>query len=472
MLHVLHLMKMREMNTMRPSEGLMVGVPGELRGFENAWKKYGKLKWERLFQPAADLCKKGYKVHPSLATAIAKNALNITNSNSLGEIFTRNGKMLVEGDIVKRPVYGKTLEEIGKSGGADIFYNGKMSKTVVKDINGEGGIFTLDDLKEYIAGDVKPVIAYLGHMNGAKIITPPPPAGGGAVMSEALQILSGYNFKPSDLKDHPGLTYHRMIEAFKFAHASLTYLGDPRYMKDANKVVEKMVDQTHSNNLRKFIDNRTHPVKYYGPINYRTDVTSGTTHLSVVDADGNGVSLTSSINKYFGSKIRSKKLGIIYNDQLADSMNHWVNEYGLVPDNFLPHRKPLSLACPAIIVDKDDNLQMVIGAAGGRYIPTTLAQVIMNYYWFGLNLKNAVARPRLHSQLFPEMVLVEENFSHKLIKKIKRFGHRYVTNDTALFTGTPTQIMGVVQVIVREKSGKLLALADYRKGGIADGYKK
>ncbi|EDO42587.1 predicted protein [Nematostella vectensis] len=450
-----------EMNTMRPSEGLMVGVPGELRGFEKAWKKYGKLKWERLFQPAADLCKKGYKVHPSLATAIAKNALNITNSNSLGEIFTRNGKMLVEGDIVKRPVYGKTLEEIGKSGGADIFYNGKMSKTVVKDINGEGGIFTLDDLKEYIAGDAKPVIAYLGHMNGAKIITPPPPAGGGAVMSEALQILSGYNFKPSDLKDHPGLTYHRMIEAFKFAHASLTYLGDPRYMKDADKVVKKMVDQTHSNNLRKFIDNRTHPVKYYGPINYRTDVTSGTTHLSVVDADGNGVSLTSSINKYFGSKIRSKKLGIIYNDQLADSMNHWVNEYGLVPDNFLPHRKPLSLACPAIIVDKEDNLQMVIGAAGGRYIPTTLAQVIMNYYWFGLNLKNAVARPRLHSQLFPEMVLVEENFSHKLIKKIKRFGHR-----------TPTQIMGVVQVIVREKSGKLLALADYRKGGIADGYKK
>ncbi|XP_031556156.1 glutathione hydrolase 1 proenzyme-like [Actinia tenebrosa] len=472
MLHVLHLMKLREQSTMKPSEGLLVGVPGELRGFEKAWKRFGKLKWKDLFQPAADICKKGYKVHPSLATAIAKNALNITTSEGLSEIFTHNGRVLAEGDVIKRPVYGKTLEMIGKSGGADILYNGKFSKDIVNEINSEGGIFTLDDLKKYEAIEREPLKADIGHMDGAKLLSVPPPAGGGAVMSQALQILSGFNFTKKDMEENPGLTYHRIIEAFKFAHASLTFLGDPKFVGDTTKTVQKMLDSKQSKRLRDMIDGKTHPVRYYGPINYQLDVTSGTTHLSIVDEEGNGVSLTSSINKYFGSKIRSKKYGIIFNDQLADAMNHWVNEFGLVPDSFKAHRKPLSLSCPAILLDKNDDLQMVIGAAGGRYIPTTLAQVFMNYYWFGDSLKDAVAKPRLHSQLFPEMVLVEENFPNKLVNDIRKYGHRYVTNDTALFTGTPGQIMGVVQVIARKKNGELLALADYRKGGIAAGYKK
>ncbi|KXJ15360.1 Gamma-glutamyltranspeptidase 1 [Exaiptasia diaphana] len=378
--------------------------------------------------------------------------------------------MLKEGDLLKRPVYAKTLKMIG-SASADIFYNGDFTEEIVKEINAEGGIFSVDDLKEYKSVDEKPLEANIGHMNGSKLLSVPPPAGGGAVMSQALEILSGFNFSKADMENNPGLTYHRMIEAFKFAHASLTYLGDPKFVEKNSEVIKKMLDPKYSEELRRKIDAKSHGIKYYGPINFVTPITSGTTHLSIIDKDGNGVSLTSSINKYFGSKIRSKKYGIIFNDQLADAMNHWVNEYGLIPDSFKPHRKPLSLATPAMILDKNDDLQMVIGAAGGRYIPTTLAQVFMNYYWFGDSLKDAIAKPRLHSQLFPEMVLVEENFDGKIINEIKKYGHRYVTNDTALFTGTPAQIMGVVQVIVRKKNGELLALADYRKGGIAAGFK-
>lgn len=468
--HLMYDWKRREEKTNIPGEGEFVGVPGELRGFEIAWKKYGRLPWEDLFAPAIEIATEGFNATPVLIAAIDKNALNVSNDAGLRELFKPNGEFLKLGDLVKRTKYGKTLQRIAESGGSDIFYNGDMAEQIVKDLNSIGSKITLQDLKNYKASENKALVSDMPGVEGYKICTVPPPAGG-VTLINILNILKGFNFGPDDIKKRPVLTYHRMIEAFNFAAAKVTYLTDPAFNSSVNEVVDKMMNFEDGERLRLKIDNKSHQYDYYGPINYHIDVTEGTTHLSVLDKDGNAVSLTTSINKYFGSKLRSTKLGIIYNDNLWDAINLWVNEFNLEADTMKPRKRPMSLASPSIVLDKAGNVRMVIGAAGGKYIATALAQVLMNYYWFRDNLKDAVSKSRLHSQLFPDMVLVEPNFPQKIIKGLSKYGHKYITNDTTLITGTPQQIMGVVQLVVREDNGNILALADYRKGGVAAGYR-
>ncbi|KAJ7383858.1 hypothetical protein OS493_025734 [Desmophyllum pertusum] len=467
--HLMFEWKERETKTNVPGEGEWIGIPGELRGFEIAWKKYGRLPWKDLFQPAIKIATEGFLATPALLAAVEKNAPNVTNDPGLSELFKPNGKFIKDGDTIKRTKYGKTLQKIAE-GGADVFYTGEMAKQVVKDLRSVGSKISLKDMKNYYATEVKALETSLPGVKGYKILTVPPPAGGVALI-DILNILKGFNFGPDDIKKRPALTYHRMIEAFNFVAARETYLTDPDYSDKGDEIVREMLDPEEGEALRKKIDHKSHPYDYYGPVNYHIDVTDGTTHLSILDEEGNAVSLTTSINKYFGSKIRSTELGIIYNDQLWDAVNLWVNEFNLEVDSLKPRKRPMSLASPSIILDEAGNVRMVIGAAGGKYIATALSQVLMNYFWFGDSLKDAVSKPRLHSQLFPNMVLVEPNFPKKYIKRLKRYGHTHITNDTTLFTGTPQQIMGVVQLVVREDNGELLALADYRKGGVAAGYR-
>lgn len=458
----------RDQKTGNSGEGEFLGVPGELRGFEVAWKKYGRLPWKDLFRPAIEIATKGFPATPALELAVSLNQRIINNDPGLSELLKPNGRFIKKGDPIKRTKYGKTLQRIAE-GGADEFYSGQMAKQVIKDFKSIHSKITLQDLKDYKAVEVKPLEAPFPGVKGYKILTSPPPAGGAALIN-ILNILNGFNFSADDMKERPILTYHRMIEAFNFVAAKETYLADPRFSDKTDEVVKEMLDPNKGEELRKLIDDKTHPCDYYGPINYHIDVTDGTIHLSVLDKDGNAAAITTSINKYFGAKIRSKELGIIYNDQLLDAVNMWVTEYHLEPDSFIPRKRPLSMASPSIILDEAGNVKMVFGAAGGKYIATTLAQVLMNYFWFGENLKDAVSKPRLHSQLFPNMVLVEPNFPKKFIKGLKRYGHKRITDDTTLFTATPKQMIGVVQLVVRE-NGELLAIADHRKGGIVAGYR-
>ncbi|XP_078352781.1 glutathione hydrolase 1 proenzyme-like [Oculina patagonica] len=466
--HILAQFTERDQKTGNSGEGEFLGVPGELRGFEVAWKKYGRLPWKDLFQPAIEIATKGFPANAALELAVSLNQRIITNDPGLSELFKPNGRFIKKGDPIKRTKYEKTLKTIAELG-ADEFYTGEMAKQVIKDFKSIHSKITLKDLRDYKAIEVEPLEAPLPKMKGYKILTSPPPAGGAALIN-ILNILNGFNFSAADMKDRPILTYHRMIEAFNFVAAKETYLTDPRFSDKTNEVVKEMLDPEKGEELRKLIDGKTHPADYYGPINYHIDVTDGTIHLSVLDEEGNAAAITTSINKYFGAKFRSKELGIIYNDQLLDAVNMWVTEYHLEPDSFKPHKRPLSMASPSIILDDTGNVKMVFGAAGGKYIATTLAQVLMNYFWFGDSLKDAVSKPRLHSQLFPNYVLVEPNFPKKYIKGLKKFGHKHITNDTMLFTATPKQMIGVVQLVVRE-NGEILALADHRKGGIVAGYR-
>lgn len=461
--------KERERKKNIAGEGEFIGVPGELRGFEMAWKKYGRLPWRKLFQPAIEIAMNGFPANHALVNAVRINWLNVTHDFGLRELFRKNGRKIKEGDVIKRTKYGKTLRKIADSG-ADLFYTGKMAKKIVKDVRSIGSCISLTDLKDYRATEVKPLEVSLPGVKGYKLLTVPPPAGGAALIN-ILNILKGFNFSANDMKHHPVLTYHRMIEAFNFVAAKQTYLTDPVFDEDVKEVVKEMLDPERSEQIRRLINGETHSFDYYGPINYNTDITDGTTHVSVLDAEGNAVSLTTSINKYFGAKLRSPKLGIIYNDQLLDTYeNVRLKEFKLAIDELKPYKRPVSLASPSIILDEAGDVKMVFGAAGGKYIATALAQVLMNHFWFGESLRDAVSKSRLHSQLFPNLVLVEKDFPKQYIDELKRFGHK-ITNDTVKITGTPFQIVGVVQLVYREKDGEILALADHRKGGGPAGYR-
>lgn len=461
--------KERERKKNIAGEGEFIGVPGELRGFEMAWKKYGRLPWRKLFQPAIEIATNGFPANHALVNAVRINWLNVTHDFGLRELFRKNGRKIKEGDVIKRTKYGKTLRKIADSG-ADLFYTGKMAKKIVKDVRSIGSCISLTDLKDYRATEVKPLEVSLPGVKGYKLLTVPPPAGGAALIN-ILSILKGFNFSANDMKHHPVLTYHRMIEAFNFVAAKQTYLTDPVFDEDVKEVVKEMLDPERSEQIRRLINGETHSFDYYGPINYNTDITDGTTHVSVLDAEGNAVSLTTSINKYFGAKLRSPKLGIIYNDQLLDTYeNVRLKEFKLAIDELKPYKRPVSLASPSIILDEAGDVKMVFGAAGGKYIATALAQVLMNHFWFGESLRDAVSKSRLHSQLFPNLVLVEKDFPKQYIDELKRFGHK-ITNDTVKITGTPFQIVGVVQLVYREKDGEILALADHRKGGGPAGYR-
>ncbi|KAL9980030.1 hypothetical protein ACROYT_G008566 [Oculina patagonica] len=460
--------------------GLAVGVPGELRGLEAAWKKYGKLPWKELFKPAIHIAKKGFIIPETVAIAINIWKDQLMKDKTFRRDFTRNGKLLTKGDLLKRPQLAKTLQLIARSGSAEPFYNGPMSKTLVKEVRAAGGVLTLKDLKNY---QVKFRPALKSKLDDMTLLSTPPPTAG-PVLALTLNILDGFKLRQKDLDENPVRTYHRIIEAFKFAYKYRSMLADPDYEKDVNKTVKEMMSTKLADNIRHLItDTRTHVQDYYGS-RYHVPIKTGTTHLAVLAANGDAVSLTSTVNGYFGAKFLSNKLGFVYNNEMDDfSSPNVTNEFGLPPSpvNFIkPGKRPQSSAVPAMVLDKKGNVLMTIGAAGGTIITTSVAQAIMNYFWFKKNLQTAITMPRVHDQLYPNSVFAETKFPPEIVNGLKALGHKVKVSDVS---------HGVVQGIVRnrykfklvESHGRrkgyvyslipqIYAESDYRKGGLPAGY--
>jgi len=450
------------------TQGETILVPGVMRGLEHAHKKFGKLRWAQLFEPAIDLCQKGFRIHAALGHAIEKKRPYIMSNPGLKELYAPQGKLLLEGDVLKRPKLGETYKKLAKEG-ADAFYTGSMAAQIVKDIQTAGGFITLTDLSGYRAIERGPLRT---RVKGLELLTTPPP-GSGALISLALKIMAGFNWTRDDIQnpDKRSLTYHRIIESLKFAYAPFTYLGDPKFTNHTKEVLKYMLDDKIADNFRARIDNVSHTVNYYGPHSTaKPEDKRGTSHISVLGPDGGAAAITSTINAYFGSKLRSTKLGIIYNNELADFSEFWPSVYNLEKDKKIPGKRPMSKSSPTIFLDKKKNVKGVFGAAGGFFIPSCLTMSIANWLFFRDNIKEAVTRPRLHCQLFPPTVVYEPTFPADLIPKLQSYSHAYVTNSTYDVSGQLNAIMGVVQAIVREDDGRISAEADYRKGGKPAGY--
>ncbi|KAL3872307.1 hypothetical protein ACJMK2_040240 [Sinanodonta woodiana] len=399
--------------------GMAIAVPGEIKGLHNIWKIGGKLPWKHLFQPTIKLCRDGFKVGQTLADSIQSTSHFYRNHANLREMVTnpQTGTYYRKGDIMRRPKLAATLEIIANEG-PDAFYNGSLSVNITQDIQDAGGIITEDDLRGYTAIQKDPLIITLHDQS--KVFSPPPPSSG-AVYQLILNILDGYNYTDTSIKTDQDATvfWHRVVEAFKHAYSQRTHLGDDdveneNFKSHIKELVRNMTSLEYGkSNRAKINDNRTFGTDYYEPqFDVKTD--HGTSHVSVLGPNGDAVSITSTINLFFGSKVVGSRTGILFNDEMDDfSTPNTINAFGVPasPANFIkPGKRPLSSMTPSVVIGPDNDVRLVVGASGGTSITTATALVTIETLWLKWGIKEAIDFPRIHHQLVPQTVDVERGF--------------------------------------------------------------
>lgn len=444
---------------------MSIAIPGEIQGLWEAHKRFGKLPWRTLFQPTIKMCLEGYPLAPDTAEAIQGSAKLVkANFSELYDYLwnKKTNDWYKEGEIIKNPRLAKTLQIIADKG-ADEFYTGDLAKDIVADIQDAGGNITLEDLKNYRAR-VEPALNML-TTDGYRAFTTPLPSSG-AVYLYMLNILEGYNMSKADLRNTKASvkTYHRLIEAMKFAYAVRSYMGDDMFLPNMTQLVQNITNIESGMLTRKMITYKTHNYKYYGPA-FTIPEKTGTSHLSVLAPNGDAVGITSTINLWFGSKVRGKRTGIIFNNEMDDfSTPNTTNDFGIPasPANFIkPGKRPMSSMCPSVLVnDKDGEVQMIIGASGGSHIITSAAFVSAESLWLGRSINESIRYPRLHHQLIPDHIDVEHGFPKEIVDGLKARGHKIKNVAKA-----GSRVQGILR-----KSDLIYASADYRKEGTVAGW--
>uniref|UniRef100_A0A672KWR0 Gamma-glutamyltransferase 5a n=1 Tax=Sinocyclocheilus grahami TaxID=75366 RepID=A0A672KWR0_SINGR len=415
--------------------GLFIAVPGELRGYELAHKRHGRLPWKELFEPSIKLAWEGFPIGRALAETIKDNENMILNNVCICqfEVFCNsNNTILKENDIIRFPQLAVTYRRIAEKG-PDVFYDGSLTQNIVDDINA--------------AVCIK---LYIFHAPDAPF--------GGPVLALILNILKGYNLSSSNVStaENKLLTYHHIIEAFRAAYEERSKLGDP-HGENITDFIRKMTSDSFADYIRSEIKDDTEQNRYDEQEENIVPDDFGTSHLSIIAEDGSAVAVTSSINERFGSKVMSRSTGIIFNNQMQDFTDfHFEKSHNLIK----PGKRPLSSMSPTIILDKlNKQVKMVVGASGGTQITTAVAQVILNYMFFDYDVQKAVTEPRAHNQFNPNKTLVEDGFDENVTDGLKLKNHII----------SKTSSIGKVQAVVREKD-TICAASDPRKGGYPDGY--
>lgn len=431
--------------------GLSVGVPGELRGLEEAHRRWGKLPWNRLVQPSVDLAN-GWKVDKELGKRIPWYGPLMLYDPDWSSIFAPKGSFLREGDMIRRTNYSRTLAVIG-SEGAGAFYEGPIADSIVRKVRSTGGIITHADLANY---KVKVGRALEGTYRGMHVYTTHAPTSG-PVLLHMLNLLENFDLVA---EGWTGLNVHRIVEAIKFGFAARTKLSDPAFNDNTPIATKAFADLVFAN----FTDDMTHPPKYYNP-EYDIDIDHGTSHTSVIDQDGMVVSLTSTVNLIFGSKVLDPETGVILNDEMDDfSLPGQPNAFGLWPSPYNypePGKRPLSSTAPTIVEHPNGTFFIALGGSGGTRIFPSILQVILNIDW-DMNVSEAVERGRLHNQLYPQEVDADDVYPAAGLDALRERGHNVVVSDV-------NRVAGAIQAVV-QRGGKISAASDSRKNGIAAGY--
>ncbi|XP_056275149.1 gamma-glutamyltransferase 5a [Pseudoliparis swirei] len=417
-----------------------IGVPGEIRGYEQAHKLYGKLPWATLFQPTIQLAREGFPI--PLIQGRYISYIDSNQTKPLRELYTdKDGNLMKSGDIVKFEKLAHTLEMIANQG-PDAFYTGRIAEDLIHDIQEAGGSLTVQDLASYRVTVTDAWVVPLGEY---KMYIPPPPAGG-VILSFILNLMKGYNLNSTSLIGERTLLYHRLIEAFKFSNGLKKYIRDPGFSSE--KIAKKLTEDSFAKYIRSLISsNQTHGPKYYNVTPHLDSM--GTTHVSVLAEDGSAVSVTSTINHIFGSKIMSPRTGVILNNQLSDFCGR--------EDSIFPGQHPPSSMTPAVLKSKSRTL--VIGATGGNMITTAMVSALMNRCWFGKSLKEAIAAPILYVN--PQNVVgFEPNFDENVITALVALRHKQ---------RVVSRYYNVVNAVEKE-DGCICAVSDARKLGEAAGY--
>lgn len=397
------------------------GVPGTVRGLELAHKKYGRKAWAGLLQPAVDLARKGYPVSYSLSESFKGRVSDLLSRFPESKrIFLKDGAFYEMDELLQQPELARTLERIAKLG-PDEFYLGETGKRLAAEMEKAGGLITLADLEQYRAVERKPVE---GDYKGYHVITSPPPSSGGVGILQMLGMLDNSGYERSG----PGsaASIHYVAEVMRRYYADRSeYLGDPDFFQ------VPMFGLLNTDYIRKRaagID-RDHatPSDQLGPGQLPSRESTETTHYNVVDADGNAVAVTYTLNGGFGNGVTVPGLGFLLNNEMDDfaAKPGEPNMFGLVQGEsnaIAAHKRPLSSMTPTIVTH-DGKLEMLLGAPGGSRIITAVLQVFLNVVDFGMNVQEAIDAPRFHHQWKPDRLEFEKGFSPDTIALLKARGH-------------------------------------------------
>jgi gamma-glutamyltranspeptidase/glutathione hydrolase len=404
-----------------------IGVPGSVAGMAYAEKKYGRLDLKRVMQPAIALARDGFVLSTEEAKELHDSTLTMFPVSK--RIFQRDGNYYQPGEFFRQPELARTLERI--SDNPESFYAGDLAKEIAQAIRKGGGLVTERDLAEYEVKEREPVT---GTYKDYTVISSPPPSSGGVALIEALNILEGYNL--SRLGDRTPAEMHLVVEAYRRAFMDRgDYLGDPDFAKIP---VDGLIDKKYAAAWRTGIreDQATPSATLRRPSGFlpappkaeaKAPDHPNTTHYSVVDPDGNAVSVTTTLNNSFGSAATAEGLGFLLNDEMDDfaAKQGVPNLYGLIqgPANAIaPGKRPLSSMTPTIVL-KDGKLRFVIGSPGGSRIITTVANIFLSAADENLNIQQAVDAPRFHHQYLPDKLYLEPGFSDATMAGLKAMGY-------------------------------------------------
>jgi len=399
---------------------LAVGVPGTVAGLHLAWKEQGKLPWKRLVEPAVTLARDGFPVSDNLSRSLKSVMRTMQKYPASVAAFTKNGVPYEPGEILKQPDLAKTLERIATQGPAG-FYQGETAALLEKDMAANGGLITREDLKNYTA--VRRA-AVKGTYRGYDIISMPPPSSGGIGIIEMLNVLEGYDIKSMGFGSAAEI--HVMAESMKRAYADRAkFLGDPDFNPDMP--LARLMSKPYAADLRKTI-NPDHASKSSRTTFEWPHESDETTHISVVDAQRNAVSLTYTLEQGYGVKIVVPGAGFLLNNEMGDfnAAPEMTTEQGLIgtkPNLTEPGKRMLSSMAPTILA-KDGRLFMVTGSPGGRTIINTVLETIVDAVDFDMNAQDAVDAARFHHQWLPDVINYEKfGFSPDTVKELERRGH-------------------------------------------------
>ena len=419
---------------------LAVGVPGTVAGLEYAREKYGTRSRGALIAPAISFAQRGFVLDQGDIALFETANTDFKDDEATAAIFLNRGLPFKAGDRLVQKDLAKTLILIAQRG-PDAFYQGPIADAIAASSAAGKGIITKADLQQYKVRELAPVEC---DYRGYHIVSAPPPSSGGAVICEILNILEGYPLK--DLGFRSAQAVHYQIEAMRHAYVDRnSYLGDPDFVKNP---LDRLLDKGYAEKVRAAID----PAKAGVSRDLKPGVPPhegvNTTHYSIVDRQGNAVSVTYTLNDWFGAKVTAAKTGILLNDEMDDFTAKLgvPNLYGLVQgqaNSITPGKRPLSSMSPTI-VSRDGKPVMVIGTPGGSRIITVVVHCILNVIDYGMNIQEAIDASRFHQQWLPETTNVDTfALSPDTRKILLAMGHRFadpqpVGHAAGILVGAPS----------------------------------
>jgi gamma-glutamyltranspeptidase / glutathione hydrolase len=441
---------------------LAAGVPGSTAGLLTALEKYGTKDRRDILRPAIKLAEQGFRVHERLNEDLSGKLSEFANFPGTLKVFAPDSQVPAPGTIFRQPDLAATLQRISDSG-ANGFYTGPTADLIVAEMKRSGGIITHDDLRSYRPAERKPVT---GSYRGYEIISMPPPSSGGVLLIQMLNMMEGYDFTGSGF--HSARHAHLLAEIMRRAYADRAeFLGDPDHF--AVPVAGLTSREYARTRAASIADSATPSASIgHGDAARFMNESPQTTHYSVVDKDGNCVSVTTTLNSSFGSKLVVDGAGFLLNNEMDDfsAKPNAPNLYGLVGNEanaIAPGKRMLSSMTPTIVAYKGAPW-LIVGTPGGSTIITTVLQVIQNQIDFRMNLVDAIESPRIHHQWLPDTIFYEKgSFAQSTMDSLRNMGYMLLERDE------PSGRVDAISITEEEGRRVYYGWSDLRGYGVAAG---